>query len=270
MTITAVDPYRSHTGAKSRYFLYELNPLSKVFATLPSIIAVLFTRDIFAPLALAILGLVIVLIGARLQVRALLFLFLGLPAFVLVLSLSFGVWTDPALVSDTPVLFRIGDFAFYLGAFETGLATALRLGTLVALALISGFTTTGPDLVRSSVQHLHVPYRLGYTTLAAYRFVPRFRYELDVIRQAHRVRGMAGGRGPFSAIRRGFGYVIPLLAGAIRHAEHMALAMDSRAFGAFRTRTERNLFPIRRRDFVFAIGFWVASAVIMLVAFSFH
>ena len=95
------------------------------------------------------------------------------------------------------------------------------------------------------VQQLRVPYRIGYTALAAFRFVPRFGHELEVIRQAHRVRGAHGGRGPFSAMARWAGYIVPLLAGAIRHAERVALAMDARAFGAYPDRTERHLVPWR-------------------------
>jgi energy-coupling factor transport system permease protein len=53
------------------------------------------------------------------------------------------------------------------GALAVGFATGLRLAAIVALALIAGLTTTGPDLVRASVQQLRVPYRVGYTALAA-------------------------------------------------------------------------------------------------------
>jgi energy-coupling factor transport system permease protein len=115
------------------------------------------------------------------------------------------------------------------------------------------------------VQQLRVPYRIGYTALAAYRFVPRFGHELQVIRSAHRVRGMAGGRGPIAGIRRYLGYVVPLLAGAIRHAERVALAMDARAFGAHASRTERHLVPFRTRDWVFIVLFLCASAAIILI-----
>ena len=122
-------------------------------------------------------------------------------------------------------------------------------------------------MVRASVQQLRVPYRIGYTALAAFRFVPRFGHELEVIRQAHRVRGAHGGRGPFSAIGRWFGYVVPLMAGAIRHAERVALAMDARAFGAYPDRTERHLVPFRARDVVFIALFLAASAAIFVAFF---
>ena len=123
------------------------------------------------------------------------------------------------------------------------------------------------DLVRASVQQLRVPYRVGYTALAAFRFVPRFGHELDVIRQAHRVRGSHGGRGPLAALARWWGYIVPLLAGAIRHAERVALAMDARAFGAYPDRTERHLVPWRPRDTTFVVAFWIVSAVLLVIFF---
>ena len=60
---------------------------------------------------------------------------------------------------------------------------------------------------------------------------------------------------------------MPLLAGAIRHAERVALAMDSRAFGAYPDRTERRLVPFRARDVVFIAAFWLASAALFALFF---
>ena len=118
------------------------------------------------------------------------------------------------------------------------------------------------------MQNLRVPYRLGYTALAALRFVPRFGHELEVIRAAHRVRGTDGGRGPVAAVRRTISYAIPLLASAIRHAERVALAMDARAFGAHPTRTERTVSRWRLRDTLFVVLFWITAAAIYAVAFA--
>ena len=81
------------------------------------------------------------------------------------------------------------------------------------------------------------------------------------------MRGAHVGRGPFAAIARWWGYIVPLLAGAIRHAERVALAMDARAFGAHPDRTERYLLPWRRRDTVFTVLFWIASAAVLVALF---
>ncbi|MFT4235707.1 MAG: energy-coupling factor transporter transmembrane component T, partial [Microbacterium sp.] len=184
---------------------------------------------------------------------------------VLCVGIGFSLWADASRVDDTAVLVQIGPWTLYAGALSIGFATGLRLGALFALALVCGVSTDAADLVRASIQQLHLPYRIGYTALAAFRFVPRLGYELQVIRQAHRVRGDDAGRGPIAAARRGFGAIIPLLAGAIRHAERVALAMDARAFGAHPTRTERHLVPWRRRDGAFVIAFWSAAAILFVI-----
>nr|WP_245762996.1 energy-coupling factor transporter transmembrane component T [Microbacterium azadirachtae] len=244
--------------------MHGLNPLAKLGAVVPAMVVLLFVRDAATPIAFLALAYGVVLTGARLSRRAWAVLLLGVPAGVLVLTAAMALWTDPGQVSASPAVLRIGDWTLYSGALEAGLATGLRLAAILGLSLIPGLTTVGTDVARSAVQQLRVPYRIGYTALAAYRFVPRFGYELGVIRAAHRVRGTHGGRGPFARLARGWGYIVPLLASAIRHAERVALAMDGRAFGAYPTRTERHEVPFRTRDIVFIALMLAASAAILL------
>lgn len=259
-----VDPY---AVAPPRGALAALNPLAKLVGPLPAMLALVFARDLLTPLVFLGVAVALVLIGAPLTRRTSAVLFVAIPVGAVVVGLSLGLWVDPSQVDDTPAIVSVGDWTLHAGAVQVGLATGARLAAILALGLIVGLTTAGADLVRAMVQQLRVPYRIGYTALAAFRFVPRFAYELEVIRQAHRVRGAHGGRGPFAAIARWWGYVVPLLAGAIRHAERVALAMDARAFGAHRDRTERHRVPWRARDTVFVAVFWVASAAILVALF---
>lgn len=266
MSATTADPWVRTAPAGGR-FLYGLNPLAKLAAPLPAMALLVFARDLATPLVFIALAYAVVIAGARITGRLALLLFVALPVAAAVIGLGMAVWTDASRVDTSVVVLQLGGWSLYGGAVLTGLATGLRLAAIIALALIAGLTSTGPDLVRASVQQLRVPYRIGYTALAAFRFVPRFGHELDVIRQAHRVRGAHGGRGPFAAVARWWGYVVPLLAGAIRHAERVALAMDARAFGAHPDRTERHLVPWRRRDTLFVVAFWAASAGILIALF---
>ena len=263
----AFDPYARMTATSPRQFLYALNPLAKVAGFAPAMVLLVFVRDLATPAAFLLLAYALILVGARLTPRLLALLLLALPAGMLLVAVGFSLWVDAGLVDGSTPLVRIGDWTLYSGALVIGSATALRLGAIMALALVGGLTTSGPDLVRASVQQLRVPYRVGYTALAAFRFLPRFGHELAVIRAAHRVRGYHGGRGPFARIARGWGYIVPLLAGAIRHAERVALAMDSRAFGAHSTRTERHLVPFRTRDIVFTLTTLLASAAVFVAFF---
>ncbi|MGI9822283.1 energy-coupling factor transporter transmembrane component T family protein [Agromyces sp. Marseille-Q5079] len=261
------DPYAEQAPTSGIRFLHHLNPLAKFAAPLPVMLALIFTRGVAIPLAFIVLALGLLVIGARLSGRALAALLLGVPVAVLVLGFSFGIWVDPERIEGagaaaSVVLFGIGDWEFTLAAYLVGLATAMRITALLMLSLLAGLTTSGPELVRALVQNLRVPYRIGYTALAALRFVPRFGHELEVIRAAHRVRGTDAGRGPVAAVRRTIGTAIPLLASAIRHAERVALAMDARAFGAHPTRTERTISRWRVRDTVFVVLFWAVSVAI--------
>jgi len=264
----SVDPYAEADAASPARFLYRLNPLAKLAAPAPAMLLLVFVRDAATPAAFLALAYAVLLMGVRLTRRLALTLFVALPAGMLVIGLGFSVWTDPTRIGDpgTPVA-QLGGWVLTSGMLAVGYATAFRLGAIIALSLIVGLSTTAPDLARSFVQQLRVPYRIGYTALAAFRFVPRFGHELDVIRQAHRVRGAHGGRGPFASIARWSGYVVPLLAGAIRHAERVALAMDARAFGAYPDRTERHLVAWRVRDTVFVAAFVAVSAALFWLLF---
>ncbi|WP_167132061.1 energy-coupling factor transporter transmembrane component T [Paramicrobacterium chengjingii] len=253
----------TETSTRPTRLLHALNPLATIAGPLPAILFLIFTRDIATPVSFIALAYLLLLTGSRLNARRLLVLFIALPAAAVILGLGFSLWTDASTLDHDTALLSIGNYRLYLSAVEVGSATALRLISIVALALLTGFASRGPDLVRSAVAHLRVPYRVGYAALASYRFVPRFRYELDVIRKAHRVRGAMGGRGPIAAVRRTIGYIVPLLASAIRHAERVSLSMDARAFGAHPSRTERHEVPFRTRDTMFIVGFWTLSAVII-------
>ncbi|MFT4228932.1 MAG: energy-coupling factor transporter transmembrane component T, partial [Microbacterium sp.] len=179
-------------------FLHRLNPLAKLAAVIVPIVLLVFVRDLATPLMFLALACAVLLVGARLSGRMLALLLLGIPAGIAVLAFGLSLWTDPSRVDRSVAVWQLGSWTLYGGAVAVGLATALRLGAVLALGLVPGLTTTGPDLVRSLIQQVRVPYRIGYTALAAFRFVPRFRHELEVIRAAHRVRAARGGRGPFA------------------------------------------------------------------------
>jgi energy-coupling factor transport system permease protein len=259
-----VDPYAAQPR---RGFLAHLNPIAKIAGPLPITIAVVFTRDLLTPAIVLVAALLLLLAGARLRPLTVALLLVATPVLLAVFTVSFGVWADPAGIDQSSpgastVLVEVGDWRFTLAALIIGLATALRVGAVLMLSLVAGVSTTGPELVRALVQNLRVPYRIGYTALAALRFVPRFRSELEVIRAARRVRGVDHGRGPGAWFRRTIGLAIPLLAGAIRHAERVALAMDARAFGAHPTRTERTISRWRVRDSVFVMLSVVAALAV--------
>ncbi|WP_311477171.1 energy-coupling factor transporter transmembrane component T [uncultured Gulosibacter sp.] len=241
-------------------YLHRLHPLAKLIPTTLTLVALFFTNDLYIPLLVGAITILLLVTGAQLSGRMWLVLLLGIPAVTLVLAVTIGLWVDPARVADTPLIFAIGTYEFRFGALVSGLITSARLAAIVVLALLSGLTTAGTDLIRASVQQLRIPYRLGYAAVAAFGFVPRFRRELHTIRKAQRARGIGTGPGLGARIRRQLATLVPLMAAALRHADRVALAMDARGFGYRSWRTERHPVPLRARDWWFGAGLLGAYA----------
>lgn len=252
-------------AAPAPSYLHRLNPLAKIAAVVPAWIVLLFTRDAAAPLLLLLPAVLLLLAGGRLRGRALVLLLVGVPAGILVMSAGFALWADPGRATGTAVLVA-GPLRLTTGALLVGLTTALRLAALLTLGLIGGLTTGGPEFARALTAQLRIPYRFAYTAVAAYRFVPRSAAELTLIRQALRIRGVAPGRGPIAAGRRVLAGVVPLLASSIRHADRVALAMESRAFGAHPRRTERVPSRWRTADTLFAVAGWAATSAVLVLS----
>lgn len=119
------------------------------------------------------------------------------------------------------------------GSLELALATALRvLG--VGLPAIALFVRVDPtDLADGLAQLLRLPARFVLGALAAVRMTTLLGGDWRQLRSARRARGLADtGR-----LRRGASMAFALLVVALRRATTLAVAMESRGFGAPGRRT---------------------------------
>lgn len=244
-------------------WLYRLNPLAKVIAVTPALALVALTTDPYAPLVLSALSLGL-LWSSRVPMYRALYALAPMLLVLLGFVVLYPFLIRRELVSHTPLLFQVGSVPIYEGAIAAGLRAGLRIIALVSLSLLFNLTTDVSDFVRALVQQARLPYRVGYSIMVALRFAPLLRYELELIRSAHRVRGIGqpGLLGDFAQLRRA---VVPLLASSIRRAERAALAMDGRAFGAFPTRTHFHTVRFAPADGAFILAFWALVALTLLV-----
>lgn len=251
-------------AAGTPWFLHRLHPLAKLAGPAPMIVVLFFSQGPELPLASIGVSLALLLLGCELRLLTRLALLVGVPAMLGLLTVTLALWVDAERAGASPPWLTLGPWPITEAAARSALASAARLLGIVMLALVAGLTTSGVDFVHALVQQLRVPYRFAYAGLAAFRFVPRFRSELAIIRQAHRMRGL-GGAGPAAWLRGQQAAVVPLLAAALRHAERVAMAMDARAFGFAATRTERHPVPVRAGDAVFVALCWFAAAAALLL-----
>ena len=246
--------------------LHRLNPMAKLAGVAAVMAGATLFFDPVVPAALT-LGLLLTLwlVGRvpprRLGRWALLVLGFGLPVAVFN-----ALYFDVSRVPDPTLLAHFGPWQITAQGLWAGLGLGLRVACFLAASLFFITTTDPTDFALSLIQQARLPYRFGYGVLVSYRFLPLLRAEFDTIRAAHRVRGVGektGLRGRLEQLRR---YAIPLLAGAIRHSERTALAMDSKAFGAGPGRTYRRVLRVRIADWAFVLGALLFTAGVILAA----
>ena len=164
----------------------------------------------------------------------------------------------------SPALFSIGSLEVTEAALWAAGSLWLRLLAFALLSLVFVKTTEPQHLILSLVHQLHLNHRVAYGTMAGYRMLPLFQSDYQTIRAAQRVRGVREAGGFWHAWSRTRRYAIPLLAGAVRKAGRVAVAMDARAFGALPTRTYRERMVVRCSDWVFlALVVAILAAVVV-------
>ena len=113
------------------------------------------------------------------------------------------------------------------------------------------FLTTSPDDLSLALEQSHIPYEFCFAFTTAVRFVPVLANEAQTIIDAQRSRGLELEKGNFlKKIRNYVPILIPLIVSAIRRSLELAEAMESRAFGASKNRTNLYFLKIRVWDIV--------------------
>ena len=116
------------------------------------------------------------------------------------------------------------------------------------------------------MEKARIPYEFNFAFITAIRFVPVLADEAQSIMDAQRSRGLELDKGSFlNKIRKYIPILLPLIINSIRRSLDLAEAMESRAFGATRDRT--NLFELVMggRDYaVLVISLVILAALIYM------
>ena len=202
--------------------LHRLHPVTKLAGLVAFVVAAFVVDRPLAllPLTLGVFAL-LVPAGGLVNVRR-----LGV-MFVLVVVFTIVTWT----------LFYRGVFVPSREGFTFGLATAIRLDTFLAAGLLF-LSVTRVEEVAYALGRLGLPYTVGFTLTLAFRLVPVFFDAALAVVQAQRCRGLEFGRGGLvRRLRRFVPVIVPVLIGALRRADRMAMALELRGFNSGRPRT---------------------------------
>ena len=232
-------------------YLERRNPAVKLLVLLVVLVLLTLVFDPFTPLVLAALAVLGGRFAGGVPLRGLLrLLVVFVPAAVgiYLANILFGRFNAAA-----PTLVQLGPLRVTGIAVRNASSLVARLLALGAFSAVFVRTTDPSDLILSLVHQARLSYRVAFGTLVGLRMLPLLQGEYATIRAAHRVRGLDDGRGLRGAWSRVRRYSVPLLAGAVRKAGRVALAMDARAFGAFDERTYRRRLVVTVADWVFLV-----------------
>jgi energy-coupling factor transport system permease protein len=155
------------------------------------------------------------------------------------------------------------------GGLITGLMIGSRIISLCIILPLLTMTTEAGELA-FGISRLGFNYKTAYIITSALNILPSFREDARHLIDARRLRAR-GSRGALSGGRMNvfarFGeyskIALPLMIKAMRTASAAGLAMDARAFGAYKSRTWPRKTRMSAVDFTaLAAGFVYAAAVI--------
>jgi energy-coupling factor transport system permease protein len=221
--------------------VHRLDPRVKFFFVIVMFVAAVIFFELLPLVVLFILPLPFVWLGGvqrpwMKSLRGAMFL----AVFLFVFNLVFGYFSP----STVPY-----------GMVPLEYATAMLLRFLVLVESFSTFfLTTSPDHLSLALEKSHVPYEFTFAFTTAVRFVPVLAEEAQTIMDAQKARGLELERGNFmKRVRNYIPILIPLIVSAIRRSLELAEAMESRAWGAVKKRTNLYVLKLRRGDLMLII-----------------
>ncbi len=247
--------------------LTAINPAMKAFAVLIPALLLAFTFDPLTPFIYLVFTVAVTFLTREVNFKRWIVIFS--PFLLLAASFAWMTMLHPGgAFSGGDVLFSIWSFQVTTDSFQAGISLGLRSLSFAALSLLFILTTDSTKFMLSLMQQCKLPPKITFGILAGYRFLPTFRYELQVLRQAHRIRGVGRARGVKERLQQFRRYAIPLLANAIRKAERVALAMESKGFTGEPDRTHYHEMTIGKRDWLFASLFVAMFFVSVLLSYQ--
>ncbi len=230
--------------------LHRLDPRVKLFGTLVYVIT-LFLHKSPVNYVMSLIFLITVIAISKVPVS---YIIKGLRAIAVILI--FSVLINMLFIEEGKVVIDIG----WIQITDEGLETAFYLGTrLIMLVLgtsLLTFTTTPNQLtdgLEKSLEFLNkikVPVHVMAMIMSiALRFIPVLTEELDKIMKAQTARGIdfeSGGL--LKRVRSMVPIVVPLFIAAVRRANDLAMAMESRCYHGGEGRTKLRPLVYGKRD----------------------
>jgi energy-coupling factor transport system permease protein len=231
--------------------IHRLDPRVKLISTFFYIVSLFLFRS-FVGYAVASLLLFTVIHMSKVPFS---YIVRGLKAIVILLLFTsiFNVLFTPGTE-----IFQIWKIKVTIEGLRNGAFMTLRLIFLILGSSIMTFTTTpnqltdGLEKIMAPLKKLRVPvHEFAMMMSLAIRFIPILLEEADKIMKAQSARGANFEEGKLLTRARSLvAILVPLLVSAIRRAEELGLAMESRCYTGGEGRTKMKPLRYKKIDFI--------------------
>ena len=250
---------------ENRSFMERLDPRVKMVSALAVMFSAFAIRSFWQLLVAALLtGMIVATSGIGVkQLFKSIHMFLALFVFCGLLNVFF--------VRSGNVLANIGPIPITDDGVRIAILYACRFVAVIIVGAIFLATTT-PTAITDAFEALLKPFakigvhaqEIALVMSLALRFLPTLGSEAKAIADAQAARGGSIETGTFvQRIKAMVSIIIPVFAGAIRHADNLSLALDARCYEEGIARTHWRVMSIAKRDI--AAGGVVVAYVAALV-----
>lgn len=245
-------------------WLHRLDPRVKALLALCGCAAILAVRNLW--IILADLALILALLrSARISPQRIRWVFRMTAPTMIMIALFWvllyrgegDLWISWWFIQITPA------------NLAEGLAVALRIGLLALTIFAWLFTTDQTDLTLSVVA-LGLPYSWGLTLAMALRYLPTMASAFRMVSEAQQARALDLSQG--SVLRRARNYIpitVAMLISALRTAQNLSFALESRALGARRERTYLRRLCLHPGDWIALIAILTITGLLFWARLAF-
>ena len=236
-------------------WVHRLDPRTKIIGTLIVFTICLCFNNPFYMAGVS-LGILVIAISAKALLN-----FWRL-RFILVLLALFSVLLWPFFVKGPTPLWVWGPLHLSRESILYGIAVGLRLASFVGAGLILLSTTRNEELTNGLIR-MGLPHPVAFALSTSLRLLPTFAGAGATIIQAQVSRGLDLESGNiFSRIGKFIPQAVPLFFYAIRHTNHLAMALESRGFSPGSKRTLYDELRMNRTDY----AVFVVLLIVLIVA----
>lgn len=238
--------------------LHRCDALSKLLWVIIVVVSTFQFQQSFSRGLMFLVLLFVALLIARIPPRAI----LKVSPLIFGVALLLGLFHYFVTEGITP-LFSIGKMVIMREPLEDGAAYFFRLAIMVLASFLLIWTTDIQELMAGLV-YLRMPYRYAFAIFMALRFLPMIQQEVEAVKAAHTIRGRAAKSQLRHRFRLWQRYMFTVIVNGLRKAEGTAMAIESRAFGAYPKRTYVKDFHWTKSGMVL-VGLFLLFSITLLI-----